>query len=58
MFLGIACATVGMVEKTREQLEVIDKLEEESGKVSFARAALLADPRFIALQDSINVIIK
>jgi TolB-like protein/Flp pilus assembly protein TadD len=42
-WLGIAYYRVGMKEKTREQLEIIDSLEGENSSVSFYRAALLAE---------------
>jgi TolB-like protein/Tfp pilus assembly protein PilF len=42
-WLGIAYYRVGMEEKTREQLEKLDKLEGENTSLSFYRAALLAE---------------
>ena len=41
--LGCAYYRVGMEEKTREKLEILDSLENENTSVSFYRAALLAE---------------
>jgi adenylate cyclase len=41
--LGIAYFRVGMKEKTREQMELLDNLEGENISLSFFRAALLAE---------------
>jgi hypothetical protein len=42
-WLGMAYYRVGIKEKTREQLEILDNLEGENTSVSFYRAALLAE---------------
>jgi TolB-like protein len=42
-WMGIAYSKLGMKDKTREQLEILDSLEGENTSLSFFRAALLAE---------------
>jgi TolB-like protein/Flp pilus assembly protein TadD len=43
LYLGIACARNGMIDKTRMHLEIFEELEEASRTVSFGKAVLLAE---------------